>query len=221
MSCLRGRKRCVLAEPEWKMIPWLQQEKSPRDYLLDIIAELSGIFEDLDVMKTCDNPFEKERLKQQIIDSLLQMQQDLATWQVLHAPDYEIPTKVPEEVSPQQVIGCHLMTSFWATVIVVVNNFQALWGPAREIDPIFDLDICCGNIIRSFYIIIHPAMGIFRTHLTTYPMTVAIYYIREVGPQRLVEERRILADCLCDPAIAHVRQFINSMDDDMPLEFLN
>ena len=172
-------------------------------------------------MKACDDPLGKERLKQQIIDSLLQMQQDLATWQVVHAPDYEIPAKVPEEVSPQQVIGCHLMTFFWATVIVVVSNFQALWKPAQQIDPIFDLDICCGNIIRSFYIMIHPAMGIFRTHLTIYPMTVVIDYIREVGPQRLLEERRILADCLCNPALAHVRQFINSLKDDIPLEFLN
>lgn len=188
---------------------------------MDIIAELSGIFENLDVMKTCDDPFEKERLKQQIIDGLLQMQQDLVTWQLVYAPDYEIPTKIPEEVSPQQVIGCHLMTFFWATVIIAVSNFQALWEPAQDIDPIFDLDICCGNINRSFFIIIHPAMGIFRTHLTTYPMTVAIHYICEVGPQRLAEERRILADCVCDPAIAHVRQFINSMKDDMPLEFLN
>lgn len=126
MSCLRGRKRCVLAEPQWKTIPWLQQEKSPRDHLMDIIAELSGIFENLDVMKTCDDPFEKERLKQQIIDGLLQMQQDLVTWQLVYAPDYEIPTKIPEEVSPQQVIGCHLMTFFWATVIIAVRDRKSV-----------------------------------------------------------------------------------------------
>ncbi|KAL4784681.1 hypothetical protein BJX76DRAFT_367430 [Aspergillus varians] len=221
MSCLRKRRRCFLSGPEWRTIPWLQQGKNPRDHLMDILLDLTGIFEDLDLMKSCEQIFEKELLRQQIIDGLLQMYQDLITWQLMYAPDFEPPTEVPDDVPPHQVAGAHLMTIFWATVIVVASNLQAVWDSTEKFDPIFDLDLCCTNIVRTFLIFIHPSLGLFRTHLTTYPMTVVIHYICTAGPQRLVEERRILADCLYNPALAHVRQFIFSMKDDQPLEFLN
>ncbi|KAL5001591.1 hypothetical protein BDV10DRAFT_182156 [Aspergillus recurvatus] len=219
MSYLRQRKRCFLADPDWKMIPWLQREKNPRDHLMDILLDLTGLFEGLDNMKaTLDSDlFEKEVSCQKILDGFVQLHQDLITWQVLHAPDFEPLAQVPDILPPRHIAGAHLMTTFWASVIIIVSNIQALCA----FDSIFDLDACCANMIRTFPIFIHPSLGLFRTHLTTYPFTVAIHYICAAGPQRLVDERRILVDCLYDPALSGVRQFISNMKDEMPEEFLH
>ncbi|KAL4957814.1 hypothetical protein BDW69DRAFT_205523 [Aspergillus filifer] len=221
MSYMRMRKRCFLADEEWRTIPWLEQPKNPRDHLMDILLDLTGMFEEIDTMKATTDIFEKEFSRQNLLDGLCQLQQGLLTWQLLHAPhDFEPVTKKQENVAPHDLACAHIMTTFWATVIIVVSNLQAICLPGEDLANIFDLDLCCANIARTFPLFIHPAMGLFRTHITTYPMTVAMHYVCAAGAQRLTEERRILADCLYDPALSGVRQFIGNMKDEFPMEFL-
>ncbi|KAL2831842.1 hypothetical protein BDW59DRAFT_125810 [Aspergillus cavernicola] len=223
MSHLRHRKRVFLADLEWKTIPWLYHEKTPRDHLVDVLVDLTGLFEDLDLMKSCQDMYEKEIARQNLIDRFLQLNQDLLTWQALYAPDFQPRDELPGSVPPQDLVGAHLMTTFWATAIISSGNLRGLWYPGEEFDlgPDLDLDLFCGNIVRTFPFFNHPSMGLFRAHIYTFPMTVAIHYICAAGPSRLVEERRLLADCLYDPACAGVRKFITSLKDAAPLEFLN
>ncbi|KAL4927852.1 Zn(II)2Cys6 transcription factor domain-containing protein [Aspergillus undulatus] len=158
--------------------------------------------------------------RQTLTDEFNGLQQELVTWQLLHAPDFELYEAAPKKLLSQQIAVSHLMTTFWATEIIVASNLQVLCLPGEELDIAFDLDLCCANITRTFPLFIYPAMGLFRTHVTTYPMTVAMHYICSAGPKRLVNERRILADCLFDPALVGVRQFMSHMKDEFPMEFL-
>ncbi|KAL4902563.1 hypothetical protein BDW74DRAFT_180668 [Aspergillus multicolor] len=223
MHCLRQRKRCFLADADWKSIPWLQREKNPRDYLMDILVDLTGLFEELDNMNVLPKSdiFEREFARQSLLDGFLQIHQDLLTWQLLHAPDFEPLDEVPYSLLPRHIAGAHLMTTFWASVIVITSNIQALCVSDEEFDPTFDLDACCANMIRTFPLFIHPSLGLFRTHVAPFPFTVALHYLCAAGPQKLVEERRIFADCLYDPALSGVQQFISNMKDEIPGEFLH
>ncbi|KAL4882204.1 hypothetical protein BJY04DRAFT_217529 [Aspergillus karnatakaensis] len=224
MSYIRQRKKCFLADLEWKTIPWLLKDKTPRDHLLDMLVDIPGLFENIDLMKACTDSSVQEISRQKILDSFLRIHQDLITWHLLRAPDYEPVSKTPETFSPEQVAGAHLMTTFWATFIIVTSNIRALWtfkSEEGEFEPIFDLDTCCAGIIRTLPLFAHPDLGLFRTHLTTYPMIVAVYYINAAGLDRLVEERKILADCLESPALAGVRQFVSNVKDDGLPAFLS
>ncbi|KAL3465340.1 hypothetical protein BJX64DRAFT_63600 [Aspergillus heterothallicus] len=224
MSCLRRRKRLFLAEPEWKTIPWLKIEKTPRDHLLDVMMDMTGLFEDTDNMKVCPNPVEKEVLRQQLIDGFLALKHGLLSWQKLHAPNY-LPTytadDLPDKVHPEDLADAHLMTLFWATSIVACSNLDALYAPhGAEYHVKWDLDEFCGHIVRTLPFFGHPSMGLFRQHVAVYPTTVALHYICAAGPRRLVDERRILADSLYNPSLAGVRHFIVSMKDNSPVDFL-
>ncbi|KAL2854266.1 hypothetical protein BJY01DRAFT_43834 [Aspergillus pseudoustus] len=224
MSCLRRRKRLFLADAEWKTIPWLKHEKTPRDHLLDVMMDMAGLFEDTDNMKACPDPLKKEKLRQQLIDGFLALKYGLLTWQTLHAPDYH-PTytadNLPDEVDPEDLTGAHLMTLFWATSIVACSNLDSLCAPhGAEYHVEWDLDEFCGDIVRTLPFFCHPSMGLFRQHVAVYPTTVALHYICAAGATRLVDERRILADSLYDPALAGVRHFIVSMKDNSPVDFL-
>ncbi|KAL2814826.1 hypothetical protein BJX63DRAFT_192432 [Aspergillus granulosus] len=224
MSCLRRRKRLFLADPEWKTIPWLKHEKTPRDHLIDVVMDMTALFEDTDIMKACPDPAKKKILRQQLIDGFLALKHGLLNWQTLHAPDYHpiyTADDLPDEVCPEDLTGAHLMTLFWATAIVACSNLDALCAPhGAEYHVEWDLDEFCGNIVRTLPFFGHPSMGLFRQHVAVYPMTVALHYICAAGPQRLVDERRILADSLYDPALAGVRHFVVSMKDDSPVDFL-
>lgn len=221
MSYLRHRKRAFFADPQWMIIPWLQHKKTPRDHLIDVLIDLTGIFEDLDAMKASPDDYERELTRQLLVDRLLQLIQDLLSWEALYAPDFQPPKDLLSSIPPQEIAGAHLMTTFWATAIVGATNLHGIWYPGEGVDLGLDLDLFCGNIVRTFPFFNQPSMGIFRTHMYTYPMTVAISYVCAAGPTRLTEERRLLADCLYDPACAGVRKFITSMKDAAPLEFLN
>jgi hypothetical protein len=224
MSALRSRKRLFLMDPEWKTIPWLKRDKTSRDHLIDVIMDMTALFEDTDKMKVCPDPLEKELLRQQLIDGFLALKHGLRTWQTLHAPNYHPPTNsddLPDQVSPEDLTGAHLMTLFWATSIVACSNIDALCAPdgaGYHIE--WDLDEFCGNIVRTLPFFCHPSMGLFRQHIAVYPTTVALRYICAVGASRLVDERRILADSLYSPALAGVRHFVVSMNDSSPVDFL-
>ncbi|KAL3448954.1 hypothetical protein BJX65DRAFT_52384 [Aspergillus insuetus] len=224
MSALRSRKRLFLMDPEWKTIPWLKRDKTSRDHLIDVIMDMTALFEDTDKMKVCPDPLEKELLHQQLIDGFLALKHGLRTWQTLHAPNYHPPTNsddLPDQVSPEDLTGAHLMTLFWATSIVACSNLDALCAPdgaGYHIE--WDLDAFCGDIVRTLPFFCHPSMGLFRQHIAVYPTTVALRYICAVGASRLVDERRILADSLYSPALAGVRHFVISMNDSSPVDFL-
>ncbi|PTU23858.1 hypothetical protein P175DRAFT_0527312 [Aspergillus ochraceoroseus IBT 24754] len=216
LSALRTRKRTFLAEPAWMAIPWSQQEKSPRDHLIDILIDITPVFEDMDIMKSCEHMQQKEALRQQLIARYLDLQQRLVDWNTRFAPDFEPTGECPEVILPSKLAAAHLSTLLWSTQLVVAININLLLHTSENSLVAMDLDRLCGNIVKTIPFFCHPSVGLFRVHLTTYPLSVALQYICDVGAGRMVAERRLLVDCLDNPACVGMRQFITSMNDNLP-----
>lgn len=55
MASLTQRKRTFLAEREWKTVPWSQSEKSDYQCLIDLFADIPGMFETIDYIEPDGN----------------------------------------------------------------------------------------------------------------------------------------------------------------------
>ncbi|KAJ3499083.1 hypothetical protein NLG97_g605 [Lecanicillium saksenae] len=75
------RRRSRLAEPVWKSVPWQRQEKSVKDKLLDILMDIPGLLEDLDVVKSIEDPPSKEIMRQRVLFACKRCHGQLTVWE--------------------------------------------------------------------------------------------------------------------------------------------
>ncbi|KAJ6783309.1 hypothetical protein PWT90_02544 [Aphanocladium album] len=75
------RRRSKLAEPAWKSVPWQRQDKSLKDKLVDILMDIPGLLEDLDMVKSIEEPQSKEMMRQRVLLACKRCHDELTAWE--------------------------------------------------------------------------------------------------------------------------------------------
>lgn len=226
---LRTRKRTFLSETPWKTLPWSRHEKTPRDHLVDILFDIPALFEDLDTMMSDIDPIQKDRLHRRISKGYLKVDKALVDWHTNFAPSTDMSpwhldgTKMPDTVTPSDLVAAHLMTIYWVTCIILyslvrdvllsnktANQRPSFPGDAASAEK--DPNTACRNLVRTLPLFFHRDAGTFRVHLATFPISVALIHLTHaVKPGDMLEERRIFDWCLQKPECSTIRRFMSSM----------
>lgn len=224
LYALLARKRCVLASPQWKWVPWTDHPKSPRDHLLDIIIDVPAIYEAIDVIRTWPDDDDadatkgrKETARLMIRRGLTAVITRLLAWHAVHAmptipPSLDHPP--PEAATPEQFLAGHVMTLFWATCIRLQYHERLMNRPdlGETVDPRIDPDALCRAIVNVIRVFVQPSAGICRQHFTIYPMSTALQHLIDVGPGRMVQERENLWADLNRPHCILIKKFLLNME---------
>ena len=228
LYALLTRRRSILAEPAWKWVPWNEHPKSPRDLLLDIIIDVPAIYEAMDSVNSWPDEEDddgtgkrgpgkgrKETARLMIRSGLTAVITRLQAWHDAHAmrtipPSLSHPP--PAAATPEQFLAGHVMTLFWATCIRLHNHERLLLLPGEFPDPRIDPDECCRSIVNVIRVFVQPSAGICRQHFTVYPMSTAMQHLIDVGPNRMVEERKSLWADLNRPHCVLIKRFLLNME---------
>ena len=226
LYALMTRRRCVLAEPAWKWVPWNEHPKSARDLLLDIIIDIPAIYEAIDAINSWPDDDvggqsqyggKKEAARQMTRNGITAIITRLLEWNNAHAmatvpPSLDDPP--PEAATPEQFLAVHVMTLFWAICIRVYNHECSILRPDRGEfpDPRIDPDECCRGIVNTIRIFVQPSTGICRQHFTVFPMSTAVHHLIDIGPERMTRERASLWADLNRPHCMLIKRFILNME---------
>lgn len=222
LYALLTRRRCVLAEPAWKWIPWTEHPKSARDLLLDIVIDLPAIYEAIDAVNSWPDDYDvdtgkKEAARIMIRRGLTAFVTRLLEWHAGHAMTTVPPSldhAPPETATPEQFLAGHIMTLYWAVCIRVYNHERTLLrlehGEAP--DPRIDPDACCRGIVNTIRVFVQPSTGMCRQHFTVFPMSTAVQHLIDIGPGRMQRERASLWADLNKPQSALVKGFMMNME---------
>jgi hypothetical protein len=105
------------------------------------------------------------------------------------------------------VASAQIITLYWATSIILHSIMGTVTRPAIWRS---DIKYYCRRIIRTALILFHPAVGAFRTHLATFPMTVAITHLSVFEPKERDAEQQLLGNCFMKPEGATIGLFLKA-----------
>jgi hypothetical protein len=171
--------------------------------------------EDHDALNCCRDPDEKVFRRQRLIDDCWLHDKRLADWHKTKPPAGEDSLRIPEAsetLKPEDLTEAHIMTLYWATCIILYREMSGILGSDAILPEHAKANTCCRSIIQTIPIFIHPSVGTFRTHLMTFPMHLAMIYLRDFTPKdEMVVERELLASYFKKSEAATMGKFIHSL----------
>ncbi|CRG91336.1 hypothetical protein PISL3812_08384 [Talaromyces islandicus] len=220
MTSLRTRKKCFLSDPAWKKLPWNEIKKSPKDLLLDILVDVPTLFEAIDIMSHCKDAIQKADYLECLYLEYVSLEKRLRMWHRKFSPVLIILERniiVQDVVVPQILAAGHVSTLYWATCIIVygivaISLMAEGYGEECFRGKYINPAIFCQNILRIIPLFLHYSTGIFRVHLATPPLSIAMIYLCSLHPEEMKEEKAMLSGYLQDPLCSTMRKFLASMN---------
>ncbi|CAH0053524.1 unnamed protein product [Clonostachys solani] len=216
LSALMARKRCFLSDPVWKTVPWTEHKKTPRDHLLDILVDLPAILEAIDVAQGWKDADKKQLCFTFIVKGLQRLLDRMLEWHDRHFSSLDefpryLDKQLPEVIEVGQLAAAHVMSLYWSMCVRAVTILHRLQPPGSPRHPV-DIDACCHDIVCTLRIFTHPSAGMFRQHITPFPMSTALLHLMMVEPATLRREREVLLREMGKPECSLVRMFILSLE---------
>jgi hypothetical protein len=216
MAAIKERKKSFLSDAAWKVLPWSNLKKPPKEFLLDILADVPSLFEVMETIAHCEERSHKAKYHDHLAKEYLRIEENLAQWhkkfkQLLVPLDQMIP--ISGVVTPQILGTVHISTIYWAICIIIYGIVRKILIQKKEVLDRREIDpsILCRNILKNIPIFLSPETGIFRVHLVTFPLSVATMYLALLPPKTMTRERALLEECLHNPACSTIRKLLASM----------
>lgn len=166
-------------------VPWQTIPKTPKDLIVDILIETTGLLEDFDTLNAQDDPISREALRLELVRQCWQLESELANWlgnvrlsDAVYAPDF-----LSAPFSVDVLAAAHVMCIYWCACIVTYSTLRAvLPAPyAGHLPPHMDPRIYFRSIAEAVAVMLHPSSGIFGAQLTYFPTAVVMAYLRGGG----------------------------------------
>ncbi|KAI0153689.1 hypothetical protein BJ166DRAFT_627596 [Pestalotiopsis sp. NC0098] len=183
ITAIFERKRVALDGKGWNTKPWKSVRKSPRDELLDILSELSGVLEEIDRMQSCAHMDERFLLKHDILRRCWRLDGLLQSWTNIapalknfeHGPgtgDLLGPT------DPEDFALAQLTILYWATCSLVYANLAALVNKSDDLPARIDPIMFVRRVESSMPYFLHPRAGAMGPKSASFPLglVVQVYF---------------------------------------------
>lgn len=234
---VRARKATVLNEECWRTIPWKNRPKTPNDSLLDILASLPELLENLETLnnRVMDRTQEEEEtfglfssreavedipsdgLRSQLTTKCWTAHLRLERWLTvnsneIHSPELQLTTPI---TFPSLEYAC-LTTRYWATSVLLYGILDAALGVPSDEASLSHIDrphprIFARQLSRSVAYFFQECFGVTGATAISFPLGCAMLYMKR-NPKADGLYMGIAANALSDPMLPSViKDFLASM----------
>jgi len=213
----------VLAEPEWKTLPWFEISKTPKDTLVDVYVEIPGLFETSDKIREDSEEHSRGKLIDHFVSRCWQIRYELKRWYTTTGSGIEsligrIMAKGDRTASVEHMASAQLLVLYWCCILHYSQLRQEVFEsenldmqvqiPAAE----EDAQTTCGNILRVMVLFLNPCSGWFGINIAALPMVAVFNHIQGLRPLGATcKEKDILCKLLQTPKGKVLSGFVQSM----------
>ncbi|OBS24820.1 hypothetical protein FPOA_05357 [Fusarium poae] len=236
-TCVSRRKRSPFSQKQWKRMPlWRLVTDSPLNKLIDILVEVPGLLEDLDILRQASYPNGSE-LANALKGTCHACVLDLLCWEadighVLTAYDYTVVGKaLPLPKNDDDLAVIYLSCYYWMTCLMVYSTMGFCELEDQKIGIKLDLMDCPSQIIATSYayriahaihLLFQPPAGDYSSVAVFFPLGNAIRYLIMTetygGQSMMSNERLLITKVFTKPLLgSFVGQFLKNLqaDDDV------
>lgn len=206
MLSIGKRTRSPFSTPEWRTLPWRNRTKSPKDKLFDILDDLPGLLEDLDLFQACQDEELAEDLRKDLLLRCRATEVTLHSWKKelgvqLIKYDYTVVgLNLPRPVTDTDFALLHLANLYWVVCLLLystmlpisrkpqtrdvsVSNIAAqtqpmgnVQAPQNPYSSIISPKVYASKIARSVHLFFDESAGFFTSGSALFPMTLIIRF---------------------------------------------
>ncbi|CAJ2501358.1 Uu.00g042110.m01.CDS01 [Anthostomella pinea] len=173
ISSLGLRKRFPLNSPEWRTVPWEFEPKSPRDSLLDMLADLTEIIADSDKMRACRDHQQQAILKEEVVRTCWGLDERLRLW-----PQQAGALKVfldadgvlMSPASPEDFALAHLTLIYWTACLLLYSALRSLLDEHTYLPLHTDPSVYIRYLAQALPYFWMPGAGLMGAHLAAFPL---------------------------------------------------
>ncbi|OAG01937.1 uncharacterized protein CC84DRAFT_1152037 [Paraphaeosphaeria sporulosa] len=216
VAAIRRRKASILNAIEWKTIPWGKHPKAPRDCLIDILAGIPEVLEDIDNLRCSPND---TIARADITIKCRKLELQLQTWttaneELLAYPDTEDPT----EITFRGNARANLTLLFWTVAMYTYGALAIVLRPkmptSSQSSLITSTDALfyARRIARSVRYFFNPLRGISGATTIAFPGGTAMLCLIHSGMERNKEYLELARGAWSSlTPSSGIQDFLNSM----------
>lgn len=182
---------------EWKTIPWILIPKMPKDKLLDILAGVPELLENIEGMGTSSDPAERQQLLEATMRYGGELVAELEKWHEIH--QHHICTPATEDPVPIQFPSfdiAHITVFYWTTACLLHGCLK--WALRfKSLDPSISASCITAptiinikspklyayRIMQSVAHFFEPQWGVFGATTIAFPTGVAFKCVKDHGTE--------------------------------------
>ncbi|KAF2715673.1 hypothetical protein K504DRAFT_366520, partial [Pleomassaria siparia CBS 279.74] len=186
IAAARVKKATPLNDPEWKTIPWENTPKTPKDALLDMMAAVPGIWEDLDRISSQEaTGIDVGQARRFVVDECRNLEADLEQWATsyssfIHMPETDTLTPIEFDNFPT----AQLSVLYWTNCIMIYQSSDE--ATQQSLPPIDGYpttatslsskspQLYARHIARAVPYFFQPSSGILGALAVSFPMGMAL-----------------------------------------------
>ncbi|KAF4985995.1 hypothetical protein FDECE_16187 [Fusarium decemcellulare] len=207
------RRRSPFSHPEWKQTHlWHSVTDSPINKLLDVMVEIPGLLQDLDVMRQAPTPKETQNLHTDLSAKCQACELALLAWEVeigddLRTYDYTADNTVPLPWDEDNLALLYLSHLYWMTCLMLFSTmgFCELEDPQAKANGDFG-DLLSSSaqktaksyayrIAHSIDLLFQPPAGTYSAAASFFPLGNALRYLimlETYGGQNIFSKERLM-----------------------------
>lgn len=174
-----------MSDSNWKTVPWRSTPKMPKDLIVDILLETTGLLEDYDTLKAQSDPELRDVLRRELVQKCWALESELAIWLgTVKVTDPTYALDVSEAPFSIEILAAaHIMCIYWCSCIVTYTTLRDLLPPAdiAMLPPYVNPQLYFRRIAEAVTVMLHPSSGIYGAQLTYFPTAIVAIFDRLVG----------------------------------------
>ncbi|KAK0716139.1 hypothetical protein B0H67DRAFT_582470 [Lasiosphaeris hirsuta] len=207
IHCIIKRQRCPLSTLQWKRIPFTNTPKTHKDALLDILADIPSLLEDMDTLRQIqylDSPSHHDK-RLVMMQECWRLDSELTRWFNMYGPQTQLDELRErkfrnDDLLLSDFVVAHIMGIYWAACILVYSTLQSVSmlhnGDGEVALPErAELMQYCQHVAYIAEVLLHPSAGVFGMHSAPLPVGVALMCVNSMeqsSGSTSPEKRRLL-----------------------------
>jgi hypothetical protein len=226
IAAIRMRKASILNNVEWKTIPWGKHPKTPKDSLIDILAGIPEILEDIDHLNPKKSDLIEDSARASITIKCRKLETQLQSWATIHRQSLTHPdTENPTGLSFIDYSMANLTILFWTASLFIYGALAVVsprYTPTSSQSLLLtatDALLYARRIARAVPYFLSSARGIWGATTIAFPMGSSLLCLVHNGMEKNREYLGLAYSAWNNPDLpSAIRDFLNSMKRDAAKE---
>lgn len=222
ITSIRLRKRSPLNSHQWMTVPWTCVAKTPKDTLIDIMAGLPSILENVDTLEKMPHDKMRDDFRAKIVETCWNYDTLLCAWfednipkdRLQYVEDMIInnPSFTDNDVLTTEDLSIvYIMSVFLSGCVLLYSTMHSIYVP--DLPARANVSMYMNRIASYLKVGFHPSTGQYGLEMTSFPIGLCLQILSSDLPTggNVQEDREMFMQLLETTRGREIRDFLRSM----------
>ncbi|EPE10372.1 fungal transcriptional regulatory protein [Ophiostoma piceae UAMH 11346] len=222
ITSIRLRKKSPLNSHQWMTVPWTHVPKTPKDTLIDILAGLPAVLENVDLLEQMPHDKIREDYRSKIVENCWSYDRQLCAWFETNIPKERLQFVEDtiinnphfndnDTLTTEDLSIVYIMSVFLSGCVLLYSTMHSIYVP--DLPERANVSMYMNKIVAYLKVGFHPSTGQYGLEMTSFPIGLCLQILSSNLPTggNITEDREMFMQLLETTRGREIRDFLRSM----------